>query len=197
VQANGARVTSCTYAAECTKQPPGVSGNPAAASQLHYGAAPRWLLSDCTVILGGTGKPSCCCRIISRIYCALCSRVKMSCSLLRPAHALASQHLRTLDVQAMLIPPFNSWTCHGQPYICLERQRARVRSGDEPQRQRERHRGAQRNNQGLELWRINQPGPHNVPVQSVTQKTITKGSTYWIDWQEPQGSRQRPLYCTL
>jgi hypothetical protein len=40
------------HAAECTKQPPAVTGKPAAAVELRYGAAPRWILSHCLVILG-------------------------------------------------------------------------------------------------------------------------------------------------
>jgi len=39
-------------------------------------------------------------------------------------------------------------------HSCLQRQRARVRGGDEPQRHRERQRGAKRDNQGLKLWRV-------------------------------------------
>ncbi len=84
-------------------------------------------------------------------------------------HSPRSIYARS-HAQATHIRQFISWSCHGQPHIGLQRQRARVRSGDEPQRQRERHRGAQRNKQGLELWRVSQPGPHDVPVQTITKK---------------------------
>ena len=61
--------------------------------------------NECLVIFGGSSKPSCWCHIISRKtkHYALCSRTKISCSMLTPPNALASQHLRTLDAQAMHI----------------------------------------------------------------------------------------------
>jgi hypothetical protein len=86
---------------------------------------------------------------------------KSACSPLEPPHAfqfssscsiytcsIRWQRTTSCSVRSVVI------TSRVLLYSCLQRQRARVRGGDEPQRHRKRQRGAKRNHQGLKLWRV-------------------------------------------
>jgi hypothetical protein len=78
----------------CRMNTPALTGHAAAAFELHWRGTK---LSHCLFILGAEA---------SQVAAVTSSREKQSvhyvpakitCSLLKPAHALASQHLRTLD----------------------------------------------------------------------------------------------------
>jgi len=84
------------HAAECTKQPPAVTGKPAAAFELRYGAAPRWHLSHCLVILGRQRQAK---LLLSHHLekIKVCIVFPRKNSMQQAAHALASQQLHTID----------------------------------------------------------------------------------------------------
>ena len=97
-----------------------------------------------------------------------------SCSMY--AHSMRWQSITGRSIRSFII------TSRVQLHSFLERQSARVRGGDEPQRHRERQRGAQRNDQGMKLWRVIYPGLDDVHVQNITKQCCRKRAsrTGWI-----------------